>query len=286
MIVLSHHPHIRNRMRTSRVAFTAALAWLPLTAAACALWPLSFPLALGASAAVALAVPLLLGRGRISPAAAGWCLADAALLALLMPAGAPWHVPALLMAAVAGLRALLRNRGFTPPLNYIAAVMAASLLLAGPAAPALGASALEAYGRGAFYFQSGYGPLALTLLAVLLQGRWFKWPSLLAFLLTAGGCVAGVAALAGQAFDPQLMAPLLCTAAVAGIGLVADQRSSPLSRWGQAWAGAVAGCVFALFALRGLAYQGMIVAALIANLLTPLLDYLDGAPARPVIAED
>jgi len=280
VIVLSHWPHIRNPVRTGRIAFASALAWLPLAAAACALWPRAFPTTLAATAAVALGFALLSGRGRLYGAATGWCLADAALLALLMPAGTPWHVPALLMAAIGGLRALFRNRGFTPPLNFTAVALAASLLLTDRAALAVSGPGLgEGFGTGSFYFLSGYWPLAATLLLLpAILGRWFKWTSLLSFLLAAGGAAAVAGYLNGWQYDVSAVEPQAYAALVAGIGLVADQRSSPLARGGQAWAGIVAGLLFALFAWRGLPYQGMVIAPLAANLLTPLLDYRAGAP--------
>lgn len=285
MFVLSHHPHRRRPEGAARQPLAAALALGPMALAAAWLWPGRFPPVFAAALALGLGAALGLGRGRMARAAAGWCVYEALLLALLMPAGVAWYAPALMLAAVVSARTLIADSDFLPPVNALALALGTSVLFTEPAAIKLwlGAPA-ESWGvaQGNFFFLTGWAPLAATLLLTLwLRARAFKWRIVVSFLV-AGSLILVAWMMrmkAGPLPDwPGLAAYAACFAALT---LVADPRPTPLSARGQAGAGGVAGIVFALFAIRGMHYQGMIFSALAANLLTPLLDYaLSRSPAR------
>jgi hypothetical protein len=276
VLILSHHPHRRMARRAAAEPLAAALALAPLAAAALWLWPAGFGPALLAALAGGAGTALALRRRRIDAQSLGWCAWEALVLALLLPAGTAWHAPLLMAAGVTLARTLAADREFLPPLNALALMAGAAALFAAPGALELSAGAPAArwgLARGNFHFLTGWAPLA----AALLASAALRWHSLKRAM---AGWFLGSAALAlavwGLAARPPLAAgwPALAAQAAlfAAITLVADPRATPLSGRAQAGAGSVAGIVFALFALRGLHYQGLLFGALAGSLLTPLLD--------------
>lgn len=277
MFVLSHHPHRRLPRRASAEPLAAALALAPLAAAALWMRPAGFGLALLAALTGGAGAALALGRRGLNAQSLGWCVWEALVLALLLPAGTAWYAPGLMMAGVVLARTLVSERDFLPPLNALALMAGAAALFAAPEALTLSAEPAVSWGlaRGSFHFLSGWAPLAAALLfSAVLRWRslkremagWFLGSAALA--VGAWGLAAGLPLTAGWLSLPAQ------AALFAVITLVTDPRSTPLSVRGQTGAGSVAGIVFALFALRGLAYQGMLFAALAGSLLAPLLDDL------------
>jgi Na+-translocating ferredoxin:NAD+ oxidoreductase RnfD subunit len=285
MPVLSHHPHRRRPGRSLMEPLIAALSLAPLALAAAWLWPGRFPLSFLAALAAGLGAALALGRGRMARPAAGWCVYEALVIVLLMPSGVPWFIPGLILAAVVLARTLIADRDFLPPVNALALALGAAVLFTAPGAFGLSFGTPDliwGVTRGNFAFLTGWTPLlASLLLTTALRARAFKW-HLSAWFLIAAGLAGAAGAMASAAGVPPGWEPVPAYAAVfAAITLVSDPRSTPLAARGQAAAGIAAGTVFALFALRGMPYQGMVFSALAANLLTPLLDYvLARSPAR------
>jgi Na+-translocating ferredoxin:NAD+ oxidoreductase RnfD subunit len=283
MLILSHRPHRRQPDRALMEPLSAALSLAPLALAAVWLWPERFPLAVLAALGAALGAALALGRGRMAKPAAGWCLYEALVIALLMPPGVPWFIPGLMLAAVVFARTMITDRDFLPPVNALALALGTAVLFTAPAAFQLWSGPPDtAWGmcRGNFFFLSGWTPLAASLLlTAALRARAFKWRLFAWFLLSAGLAAAGMVSISGVPPGWDLMP--LSAGLFASITLVSDPRTTALSARGQSAAGSLAGIVFALFAIRGMPYQGMVFSALTANLLTPLLDYvLARSPAR------
>ena len=192
-----------------------------------------------------------------------------------MPEGAPWHAPALMAAAAAGLRLLAADRDFWPPVNTAAAVLGVAMLSAAPGALAMAPAAQPLVGRGGFHFMSGWLPLALAAaLTAALRLRTVKRAMAGWFLLSAGLAAAVWSHFAGLWGEPGWAWPAAAAAVFAAAAFLTDPRATPRSAAGQAGAGSIAGVVFALFALRGMSWQGMVAAALAANLVTPLFDHL------------
>ncbi|MDI6739393.1 MAG: RnfABCDGE type electron transport complex subunit D [Candidatus Edwardsbacteria bacterium] len=285
MFVLSHHPHIHHQAKAERLALHTALALGPMALAAAFLWPARFMLLLALTILAGIGAGLGMGRGKITRAGAGWCLYEALLLALLMPESVSWFIPALMTAAVVFARTLIADRDFLPPVNMPALAVGTSALFSAPGIFALSfGSPTSIWGvtRGNFFFLSGWLPMLASLaLTRAAQARYFKWRAFGSFLLSAGLAIVVWTMLSGISLAPGWTLMPLYLAGFAAFALIADPRATPLSARGQTAAGSLAGIVFALFAIRGMFYQGMVFSALAANLITPMLDYvLAGAPAR------
>jgi len=277
MLNVSLPPHITSRYRLKQWNIRRLAAMAPLVFSALYLFGTGFLYSLLAGLAGSVILPLIIKKWRRNFLDLAEALFTASLIALLMPEGAAWYYPLVAGLALSLARNTLSEKDHLAPLNFTALIMAL-FILATPENIRM-AYHWEAnsggWARGNFYFMTGWIPLIGSLfLMMLFTGRLYKARILFLSLLSAGAAIF----IAGQMTSSPLTnifsyAGLQALLLLAGI-LVADNHYTPLTGWGQSIYGLMTGTVFALFALKGLLYQGLIFSALTASLFTPFLDCL------------
>ncbi len=273
MLNVSLPPHITSRYRLKQWQFRRMVAMIPMVFSALYLFETGFLYCLLAGLAGSILLPLIVKKWRRNFLDLAETLFTASIIALLMPAGVDWYYPLLAGLVISGSRALLSEKDRLAPVNFMALTFALFVLATpeGLDMASLWAVNNGGWAKGNFYFMTGWLPLVFSLvLLLLLTGRLYKIMILLLSLLSAGA----VFALTGL---PQMgqsgLAGLQALLFLAGI-LAVDNNHTPLTGRGQAIYGLLTGAVFALFALKGLLYQGLIFSALTASLFTPFLDCL------------
>ena len=275
MLIVSLPPHITSRYRLKQWQVRRLAAIAPMTFSALYLFGTGFLYCLLAGLAGPIILPLIVKKWRRNFMDLAEALFTASLIALLMPAGVDWYYPLLTGIAVSGARALLSEKDLLAPVNFIALIFALFVLATPDGLEPVYSWSVNSGGwaKGNFYFMTGWLPLAFSLfLSLLLTGKLYKARIPALVLLSAAAAV-----YAAWQMSPTInvlsYAGLQALLLLAGI-LAADDHYSPLTGWGQAVYGLVAGAVFALFALKGLLYHGLIFSALTASLFTPFLDCL------------
>ncbi|MBI4727289.1 RnfABCDGE type electron transport complex subunit D [candidate division TA06 bacterium] len=277
MLNVSLPPHITSRYRLKQWQVRRLAAMAPMTFSALDLFGTGFLYCLLAGLAGSVLLPLTIKRWRrnfLDPVAA---LFTASLLALLMPEGSVWYYSLLAGLAVSGVKNILSEKDRLAPINFVALTMAL-FILATPDNIRL-AYHWEinsgGWAKGNFYFMTGWIPLAGSLfLLMLFTGRLYKVRLLLLSLLSSGAVIFLAWKMTGNLMPNTFSyAGLQALLFLAGI-LAVDNHHTPLTGRGQAIYGMISGMLFALFALKGLLYQGLIFSALTASLFTPFLDCL------------
>jgi Na+-translocating ferredoxin:NAD+ oxidoreductase subunit D len=275
MLTVSLPPHVTSRYRLKQWQARRLTALAPLVFSALYLFGTGFLYCLLAGLAGSILLPLIVKKWRRNFLDLAEALFTASLLALLMPEGAGWYYPLVAGLAVSGARNILSEGDRLAPINFIALVMAL-FILATPEMIRMNyhwVSGNGGWARGNFYFMTGWVPLAGSLfLLVLLTGRLYKNRIPALVLLSAAAVVYTVWQM-NPMVNVLSYAGLQALLFLAGI-LAVDNHYTPLTSWGQTVYGLITGVIFALFALKGLLYQGLIFSALTASLLTPLLDCL------------
>jgi Na+-translocating ferredoxin:NAD+ oxidoreductase RnfD subunit len=253
------------------------LALAPMIFSALYLSGTGFLYCLLAGLAGSIILPLIVKRWRRNFLDLAEALFTASLLALLMPEGVAWYYPLLAGLALSLTKNTLSEKDRLAPVNFTALVMALFIL----ATPEIIRMAYHwevnhgGWARGNFYFMTGWIPLAGSLfLLILLTGRLYKTRILILTILAASAVVFLTGQITGGPGTNLIgLAGLQALLFLAGI-LAADNHYTPLTSSGQAVYGLIAGVLFALFALKGLLYQGLVFSALTASLFTPFLDCL------------
>lgn len=273
MLNVSLPPHITSRYRLKQWNIRRLSAMAPMVFSALYLFGTGFLYSLLAGLAGSILLPLIVKKWRRNFLDLAGAFFTATVIALLMPAGVDWYYPLLAGLVISGARALLSEKDRLAPVNFMALTFALFVLATPEGLDMVYLWAVNngGWAKGNFYFMTGWLPLAFSLvLLLLLTGRLYKIMILLLSLLSAGA----VFALTGL---PQMgligLAGLQALLFLAGI-LAVDNNHTPLTGRGQAIYGLLTGTVFALFALKGLLYQGLIFSALTASLFTPFLDCL------------
>ena len=275
MLNVSLPPHITSRYRLKQWQIRRLLALAPMIFSALYLFGTGFLYCLLAGLAGSILLPLIVKRWRRNFLDLAEALFTASLLALLMPEGAAWYYPLVAGLVVSGAKNTLSEKDRLAPINFIALVMAL-FILATPEIIRMAyhwESSNGGWAKGNFYFMTGWIPLAGSLsLLMLLTGRLYK-ARIPALVLLSAAVVVYAAWQMNPMINVLSFAGLQALMLLAGI-LAADNHYSPLTGRGQAVYGLIAGLIFALFALKGSLYQGLIFSALTASLFTPLLDCL------------
>jgi Na+-translocating ferredoxin:NAD+ oxidoreductase RnfD subunit len=275
MLTVSLPPHITSRYRLKQWQVRRLTALAPMVFSSLYLFGTGFLYCLLAGLAGSVILPLIVKRWRRNFLDLAEALFTASLLALLMPEGAAWYYPLVAGLTVSGARNTLSEKDSLAPVHFIALVMAL-FILATPEIIRLAyhwESSNGGWARGNFYFMTGWIPLAGSLfLLMVLTGRLYKIKIPLLILLSAI-TVVYVAWQMNPMINAFSYAGLQALLFLGGI-LAVDNHYTPLTGWGQAFYGLIAGLVFALFALKGLLYQGLVFSALTASLFTPFLDCL------------
>jgi len=276
MLNVSLPPHIASRYRLKQLNIRRLAAMAPLVFSALYLFGTGFLYSLLAGLAGSVILPLIVKKWRRNFLDLAEAFFTASIIALLMPAGVDWYYPLLAGIVISGARALLSEKDRLAPVNFMALTFALFVLATPEGLDMVYLWAVNSGGwaKGNYYFMTGWLPLAFSLvLLLLLTGRLYKIMILLLSLLSSGA----VFALAGLPQMGQMgligLAGLQALLFLAGI-LAVDNNHTPLTGRGQAIYGLLTGTVFALFALKGLLYQGLIFSALTASLFTPFLDCL------------
>lgn len=276
MLNVSLPPHITSRYRLKQWNIRRLSAMAPMVFSALYLFGTGFLYSLLAGLVGSILLPLIVKKWRRNFLDLAEAFFTASIIALLMPAGVDWYYPLLAGVVISGARALLSEKDRLAPVNFMALTFALFVLATpeGLDMAYLWAVNNGGWAKGNFYFMTGWLPLAFSLvLLLLLTGRLYKIMILLLSLLSAGA----VFALAGLPQMGQMglmgLAGLQALLFLAGI-LAVDNNHTPLTGRGQAIYGLLTGTVFALFALKGLLYQGLIFSALTTSLFTPFLDCL------------
>jgi len=277
MLNVSLPPHIASRYRLKQLNIRRLAALAPLVFSALYLFGTGFLYSLLAGLAGSVILPLIVKKWRRNFLDLAEAVFTASVIALLMPAGVYWYYPLLAGVVISGARALLSEKDRLAPLNFMALTFAL-FVLATPEglAPVYHWSTNSGgWAKGNFYFMTGWLPLALSLvLLLLLTGRLYKVRILVFSLLTAGIVLWLTGQMAGHPVTSVFSyAGLQALLFLSGI-LAIDNHYTPLTGWGQTLYGLLTGTVFALFAMKGLLYQGLVFSALTASLFTPFLDCL------------
>lgn len=277
MLNVSMPPHITSRYRLKPLNIRRLAAIAPLVFSALYLFGTGFLYCLLAGLAGSVILPLIVKKWRRNFLDLAEASFTASIIALLMPAGVDWYYPLLAGIVISGARALLSEKDRLAPVNFMALTFAL-FVLATPEglAPVYHWSANSGgWAKGNFYFMTGWLPLALSLvMLLLLTGRLYKVRILLLALLSAGAVLSLNSQMTGvPPMGTINLAGLQALLFLSGI-LASDNHHTPLTGWGQTLYGLLTGTVFALFAMKGLLYQGLIFPALTASLFTPFLDCL------------
>jgi len=277
MLNVSLPPHIASRYRLKQWQVCRMIAIAPMTFSALYFFGPGYLYCLLTGLAGFIILPLIVKKWRRNFLDPAEVLFNASLLSLLMPEGSAWYYPLLAGLAISSAKNILSEKDRLAPVNFTALVMSV-FVLATPEglAPVYHWSADSGgWAKGNFYFMTGWLPLVFSLVLFLLLTRsLYKVRIVVLSLLSAGTVVFLTGQMTGSPMANVFSnAGLQALLFLAGI-LAVDNHYTPLTGWGQTLYGLLAGAVFALFAMKGLLYQGLIFSALTASLFTPFLDCL------------
>ncbi|MDP2807057.1 MAG: RnfABCDGE type electron transport complex subunit D [bacterium] len=277
MLNVSLPPHITSRYRLKQLNIRRLAAITPMVISALYLFGTGFLYCLLAGLAGSVILPLIVKKWRRNFLDLADALFTASLIALLMPAGVDWYYPLLAGMVISGARTLLSEKDRLAPVNFMALIFALFVLATPDGLDPVYYWSVNSGGwaKGNFHFMTGWLPLACSLfLLLMLTGKLYKTRILFLSLLSAGAVIFLAGQMTGSPMtDVFSYAGLQTLLFLAGI-LAVDNHYTPLTGRGQTIYGLMTGTVFALFALNGLLYQGMIFSALTASLFTPFLDCL------------